>query len=119
MLELIFIEGSQAGQSIRLNFDRAWFGRQPTCDFVLQGTGISRVHFCIEQRGVEFVLVDNRSTNGTFVNGLRSELATLRPGDDIVAGSNRLQVREMATSRHPFRFVAQRTGEANSQIPKL
>ncbi|HTW66688.1 MAG TPA: NAD(P)-binding domain-containing protein [Bryobacteraceae bacterium] len=117
MLELIFLEGGQTGQSIRLNFDRAWFGRQPTCDFVLQGGGISRVHFCIERRGEDFVLVDNRSTNGTFVNGLRTELATLRPGDDIQAGTNRIQVREIsASSTESFRFVAQHAGETASQV---
>ena len=118
MLELIFLEGGQPGQTIRLNFDRAWFGRQPTCDFVLQGDGISRVHFCIEKRGEEYVLVDNRSTNGTFVNSLRTELATLHAGDDIVAGTNRMQVREAAANaRHAFRFVAQQgLGEGGSQI---
>ncbi|HTC34597.1 MAG TPA: NAD(P)-binding domain-containing protein [Bryobacteraceae bacterium] len=118
MLELIFLEGGQPGQTIRLNFDRAWFGRQPTCDFVLQGDGISRVHFCIEKRGDDYVLVDNRSTNGTFVNSLRTELATLHAGDDIVAGSNRMQVREaVINARHAFRFVAQQgVGEGGSQI---
>src|ERR1700761_7021181 len=111
MLELIFLEGGQVGQTIRLNFDKAWFGRQPTCEFVLQGGGISRVHFLIERRDDEYVLVDNKSTNGTFVNGRRAELATLKPGDEIVAGDNRLQVREVvmsAKSSQRFRFVAQR-----------
>jgi thioredoxin reductase (NADPH) len=118
MLELIFLEGGQLGQTIRLTFDKAWFGRQPTCDFVLQGAGISRVHFCIEQRGEDYVLVDNRSTNGVFVNGVRTELATLRAGDDLVVGSNRLQVREIAAgARELFRFAAQRGGgESDSQI---
>ena len=118
MLELIFLEGGQLGHTIRLNFDRAWFGRQPTCDFVLQGEGIGRVHFSIERRGDDYVLVDNRSTNGTFVNSVRTEHATLHAGDDIVAGTNRMQVREVApNARHTFRFVAQQgVGEGGSQI---
>ncbi len=72
MLELIFIEGAQRGQAIRLTFDKAWFGRQPSCDFVLQGEDISRVHFSIERHGEDYLLVDNKSTNGTFVNGVRT-----------------------------------------------
>jgi thioredoxin reductase/pSer/pThr/pTyr-binding forkhead associated (FHA) protein len=118
MLELIFLEGGQLGHSIRLNFGRAWFGRQPTCDFVLQGDGISRVHFSIEQRGQEYVLVDNHSTNGTYVNGVRIEHATLHVGDDVLAGTNRMQVREVpASGRNPFRFIAQQgVGESGSQI---
>lgn len=112
MLELIFLEGGQAGQTIRLTFDKAWFGRQPTCDFVLQGTGISRVHFAIERRGTDYVLIDNKSTNGTYVNGARQTEHTLRPGDDILVATNRLQVREVsATDQRTFRFAAQRGGE--------
>jgi len=117
MLELIFLEGASTGQSIRLNFDRAWFGRQSTCEFVLEGEGTSRVHFSIERRGDDYVLVDNRSTNGTFVNGQRTEFATLRPSDSIVAGASRMQVREVvASSLRRFRFVVKREGDSSSSV---
>ena len=96
MLEINFTEGGQRGKAIRLNFEKAWFGRQATCDFVLQGENVSRVHFSIEKRGTDYVLIDNKSTNGTFVNSVRATVVTLRPGDDIAAGSNRMQVREVA-----------------------
>jgi thioredoxin reductase (NADPH) len=106
MLELLFIEGGLLGQAIRLTVDKTWFGRQPTCDVVLQGEGVSRVHFSIEPRGEEFVLTDNNSTNGTFVNGVRTSEATLHVGDDIRVGSNRIQVREAPEpGRHCFRFA--------------
>jgi thioredoxin reductase (NADPH) len=109
MLELNFTEGGQRGKAIRLNFEKAWFGRQATCDFVLQGDDLSRLHFCIERRDEDYVLIDNKSTNGTFVNSVRTTVATLRPGDDISAGSNRMQVREVpAHSRIQFRFVIER-----------
>jgi thioredoxin reductase/pSer/pThr/pTyr-binding forkhead associated (FHA) protein/ferredoxin len=111
MLELIFIEGAQRGQAIRLTFDKAWFGRQPSCDFVLQGEDLSRVHFSIERHGEDYVLVDNKSTNGTFVNGVRADTVILRAGFDIVVGENRMQVREVtASDGMPFRFVAERKG---------
>jgi thioredoxin reductase (NADPH) len=117
MLELIFLEGSQLGEAIRLNFDRAWFGRQPTCDFVLQGEGISHIHFSVERRGADFVLIDNKSTNGTFVNGVRITEVMLHAGDDIVASSNRMQVREVPASSDPFRFVLEWKGEeGGSQV---
>src|SRR5579863_683035 len=105
MLELVFVEGGQRGQVIRLTFEKAWFGRQATCDFVLQGDSISRVHFSIERRGADYVLIDNKSSNGVFVNRVRTTAVTLRPGYDITAGSNRMQVREVAeATRRPFRF---------------
>lgn len=118
MLELIFTEGGQQGKAIRLTFEKAWFGRQSTCDFVLQGEDISRVHFCIERRGEDYVLIDNKSTNGTFVNRVRASVVALRSGDNIVAGPNQMQVREVAArSRLPFRFVAELKGaEGGSQV---
>jgi thioredoxin reductase (NADPH) len=118
MLELTFMEGGQRGQSIRLTFDKAWFGRQVTCDFVLQGEGISRVHFRIERRGEEYVLIDNKSTNGTYVNRVRTSEITLSAGYEIAAGSSRMQVREVARNTQAlFRFVAERAGgEGGSQV---
>src|SRR5438132_8400267 len=110
MLEVVFLEGAQRGKIIRLNFQKAWFGRQPTCDFVLEGEGVSRTHFFIEKRGDDYVLIDNKSTNGTFVNGLREADATLRPGDQIAAGVNLMQVREAAGEPAGFRFIAQWAG---------
>lgn len=115
MLELIFLEGSRQGESIRLSRDKAWFGRQQTCDFVLIGEGISRTHFSIVRRGDDWVLIDNKSRNGTFVNRIRTTAVTLRPGYLISVGSVVMQVREVA---HPaevgFRFVAIRKGEEGS-----
>src|SRR3989442_9786978 len=96
MLELVILEGGRKGEAIRLNFQKAWFGRQPTCDFVLQGEGISRVHFSIMQHGDEYVLVDNQSTNGTFVNNVKTTALKLHAGYRIVAGSNVMEVREQA-----------------------
>jgi len=107
MLELIFLEGPAAGRVVPLNFDRAWFGRQATCDVVLDEEGTSRLHFSIERQGADYVLVDNRSTNGTFLNGARVERSALKPGDDILAGRNRIQVRQsMGGAERRFRFVA-------------
>jgi pSer/pThr/pTyr-binding forkhead associated (FHA) protein len=118
MLELIYTEGGQRGKAVRLTFEKAWFGRQTTCDFVLQGDDISRVHFCIEHRGQDYVLIDNKSTNGTYVNRVRATVVALRSGDEIVAGSNHMLVRETAApSRSTFRFVAEFKGaDGGSQV---
>src|SRR2546421_11397259 len=107
MLEVVFLEGAQRGKIIQLNFQKAWFGRQPTCDFVLQGEGISRVHFSIMQHGDEYVLFDNQSTNGTFVNAVKTTAVTLRAGYRIMAGSNVMEVREQARASTGFHFIAE------------
>src|SRR5712691_4571767 len=111
MLELIFLEGNRRGEAIRLTFEKAWFGRQVTCDFVLEGEGISRAHFAITRRGVDYVLIDNKSTNGTFVNRVRVTAVTLRAGYQISVGSVIMQVREVAQpAQAGFCFVAIRKG---------
>jgi thioredoxin reductase (NADPH) len=118
MLELIYTEGAQTGKTVRLTFEKAWFGRQTTCDFVLQGDDLSRVHFCIERRGEDYILIDNKSTNGTYVNRVRATVVALRAGDETVAGSNHMLVRETAARpRSTFRFVAKFKGaDGGSQV---
>src|SRR5215213_6951195 len=106
MLELVYWEGGPKGETIRLTFEKAWFGRQPTSDFVLNAEGVSRAHFSIQRRGEDYDLIDNNSTNGTFVNGVRTSAVTLRPGYRISAGAVVLLVREISQEAEPgFRFV--------------
>ncbi len=107
MLELIFLEGSQKRRNIRLTFQKAWFGREPTCDYVIDGKGVSRNHFVIQKRGENYIVTDNQSTNGTFVDGLRIVEMVLRPGQQIIAGANLIQVRELAEEGAEFRFIAE------------
>ncbi len=118
MLELIFLEGDRRGESIRLTFDKAWFGRQPTCDFVLPGETVSLTHFEILRRGADYVLSDNKSRNGTFVNGVRTIAVTLHAGYQIVAGPHVIEVREVAEDASlGFRFVAEhKGGEGGAQV---
>jgi len=55
-------------------------GSSPACDVVLDDPFVSAEHCVIEQRPPGRTAVrDQRSTNGTFINGNRIELAELRP----------------------------------------
>lgn len=70
-------------------------GRTDEAGFVLaKDQRMSRVHFAVECIGGECVLVDLKSTNGTFVNGERvGEKQVLKDGDQIKAGQSRFVVR--------------------------
>ena len=117
MLELVFVQGSDRGRVVPLTFQKAWFGRQPTCDIVLQGDGISRVHFGIVRRGAYYVLIDNKSTNGTVVNRVQATEVTLCAGDQISAGDQVILVREASAEPLGFRFVAEWLGgDASVQV---
>jgi DNA-binding winged helix-turn-helix (wHTH) protein len=61
-------------------------GRSSDCELMLAVPDVSRVHAEIECDGASHVLYDQRSTNGTFVNGERVERAPLRAGDVLRLG---------------------------------
>jgi subfamily B ATP-binding cassette protein HlyB/CyaB len=65
-------------------------GRQKGNDIVLEGQDISRKHARITQNGVDFILADLDSHNGTLVNGQAIQSIKLKDGDEIRIGKCRL-----------------------------
>jgi pSer/pThr/pTyr-binding forkhead associated (FHA) protein len=61
-------------------------GRGFDADLLLDDTSVSRRHAIIVARGSRARLLDDRSLNGTFVNGRRIENVDLRDGDIIIIG---------------------------------
>jgi transcriptional regulator with GAF, ATPase, and Fis domain len=60
-------------------------------DIVLHDDTVSRYHCKIVQDDTGYVLVDNRSTNGTFINKVRVREAFLKPGAILSAGQSQLR----------------------------
>lgn len=60
-------------------------GRSHAADLRLDELSVSRRHAILEV-GAEPRILDDRSSNGTFLNGKRVEQATLRNGDEIAVG---------------------------------
>ena len=62
-------------------------GRDPSCDYVIDSSAISRRHAQIVPSPAAFMLEDLGSANGTFLNGARVTQATqLKSGDEIGLG---------------------------------
>jgi transcriptional regulator with GAF, ATPase, and Fis domain len=59
-------------------------------DIVLHDDTVSRLHCRIVQEDTGYVLVDQQSTNGTFVNNVRVREAFLHPGCTIAVGQSKL-----------------------------
>lgn len=65
-------------------------GRSTRCTVPVDDADASRTHFAIEFDAGEYVLRDNGSANGTYLNGRRVQAAGLRHGDQIGLGSTTL-----------------------------
>ncbi|MGO9109807.1 MAG: FHA domain-containing protein [Thermoguttaceae bacterium] len=68
-----------SGQTVRV-------GRTEAADEAVPDAQMSSVHFVVECMASGCTLRDNKSTNGTFVNGQKITQAMLRHGDTIQAG---------------------------------
>ena len=87
-LRLEVLRGAEAGQSRELTLSRELVaGRDPDCGIPLADGSVSRRHCRIFLAGGVVYIEDLGSQNGTFVNGVRLNLAQpLRSGDEIQAG---------------------------------
>jgi FHA domain/Protein of unknown function (DUF3662) len=67
-------------------------GRSRESDIFLVDPSVSRNHALLDVREGNLVVRDAGSTNGTFVNGERVQLRTLRPGDRVAFGKTEMLV---------------------------
>ncbi len=86
------VEGPYTGQVIPLSGANITVGREPDRNLVLSAdTTISRNHAWIGNEGSGFVVYDNKSSNGTFVNGMRISAQQIQPGDLVQFGSSKFR----------------------------
>jgi pSer/pThr/pTyr-binding forkhead associated (FHA) protein len=71
---------------LTIDHDRVLVGRDTACDVVIDDKSVSRRHAALERRGVTFVVTDQGSANGSFVNGAQVSEATLYDGQELRLG---------------------------------
>jgi FHA domain len=82
--------GPTAGARYLLDTDVTTVGRHPEADIFFDDVTVSRRHAEITRSGSSFELVDQRSLNGTYVNGERVDRAVLTNGAEVRVGKFRL-----------------------------
>lgn len=87
---LAVILGASAGKIYPVTKPRVIIGRGAGCDLQLSDSEISRQHAMLEIRGDEATLIDLSSTNGIFVDGLRTERASLASHQEFSLGTTTL-----------------------------
>jgi hypothetical protein len=112
---LTVLSGTARGQSFVLGRQIS-IGRSDENDVVLDDPNVSRRHAVIQQKAGQYIIVDQGSSNGTFVDGVRITKPTrLQGGEQLSIGGIQLAVQS------PFGAVrsadAQPTSLAAAQAP--
>ena len=76
-------------------------GRAPRADFILDVALVSRLHCRLTAGDDRLEVLDLKSTNGTFVNDKRVEMATLVTGDRLRVGRVELTVERQSRALSP------------------
>ena len=92
------VRGADAGDLPTITFDlpRLIIGRGESCDLRLPDPSISHRHASIRQRGSDYIIMDEGSSNGTFVGKVRlapQAPRVLRSGDRLRLGRLWIDVR--------------------------
>lgn len=82
--------GPTAGARYLLDSDLTTVGRHPEADIFFDDVTVSRRHAEITRVGSTFEIVDQRSLNGTYLNGERLDRGTLSNGSEVRVGKFRL-----------------------------
>ena len=118
---------------ITFDLPRLIIGRGESCDLRLPDPSVSLNHASIRQRGSDYIIVDEASTNGTFVGPVRlapQAPRVLRSGDRIRVGRIWIEVRlesgaptahpQFATKDLALQLVAKSlNAQGEAAIPKL
>jgi DNA-binding NtrC family response regulator len=79
------------GQEWSFDKEEIRIGSMEDNDVVLGDDTVSRYHCRITQEDNGYVLLDQRSTNGTFINKVRIREAFLKPGSIVSVGQSQLR----------------------------
>lgn len=82
--------GPTAGARYLVDRDVTTIGRHPEADIFFDDVTVSRRHAEITRAGRSFEIVDQRSLNGTYVNGEREDHGVLVNGAEVRIGKFRL-----------------------------
>ena len=93
-ITLYVCDGRGVMKKMQVEFYRSIIvGRGTGCEVVIADNRMSRQHFAIEKNDRVWVLKDLKTTNGTFLNGIRvADNQVIRTGDKISAGNMTITV---------------------------
>jgi len=86
----LVVSDGQGERRVPLTGETFTIGRGARCDLIVRDPNVSVRHASIERRGSTLTVVDDDSTNGTYLDGNRISTAPLTPGKVLVIGDTRI-----------------------------
>lgn len=83
MWALRVLSGQAAGTVVPLKMGRNLVGRAPHCEIRVQSSGVSKEHAEVHVYKDKILIVDLRSSNGTYLNGIKVQNGIVRLGDKM------------------------------------
>lgn len=93
-------------------------GRSPDNGLVIDNPAVSHYHARVFNEEGRLMLEDFGSLNGTFVNGQRVKMVTLKPGDSVMIGKHTIVVTDSADvrARVPFPTASKPAPKINETV---
>jgi hypothetical protein len=83
---VLIARGPQKGARFLITAEGVSIGRSTESSIFLDDVTVSRSHAQIQKEEKSFVLIDNSSLNGTYLNNISIEKNVLKSGDEIQIG---------------------------------
>jgi hypothetical protein len=75
-----------SGSPVEVDGDKAMVGRDAGADILVNDSSVSRKHARLERWGSNWAVIDQRSANGTFLDGQRVTESVLQQGQELRFG---------------------------------
>jgi FHA domain len=128
MWSVRILSGLQTGQIFDLKLGKNIFGRGANCDVKILSVGISKEHCEVHVYKDKAMIVDLKSSNGTFVNGVKIQHSIVKLGDkfslfdvimDVIPTPDlrpKVNVPQVTKSARPQQSVGSFNGGAARQL---
>jgi pSer/pThr/pTyr-binding forkhead associated (FHA) protein len=110
--KLLVEKGPNKGQSLVLrSTNKVVVGREPSCQFILNDSNVSRKHCELNLRGSTWSIRDLGSRNGTYVNGKKLSVEkALAVGDRVQTGEILFSFLDETEGQNEGGLIGQRIG---------
>ena len=114
MWAIRFLNGKLAGQEIPLQEGKYILGRSEDCQVTIPDPGISKKHAALEVDEQGVIISDLKSSNGTFLNGVKIQESEIHNKDKVSICSTTFDIVKAKASAPAFPIAFQQHPQAST-----